>query len=104
MKAHALAAAFLALATSIPAVTVAHPGGLNAEGCYNDRKLGGYHCHRPGAAPARAPAKKSHGLSSAGVHYAKCTKARAAGAAPLRWGEQGYWPAMDRGNDGVACE
>jgi hypothetical protein len=24
----------------------AHGGGLNKEGCHNDRKNGGYHCHR----------------------------------------------------------
>jgi hypothetical protein len=23
----------------------AHPGGLNAEGCHNNRKTGEYHCH-----------------------------------------------------------
>jgi len=24
----------------------AHGGGLNAEGCHNNHKTGGYHCHR----------------------------------------------------------
>ena len=24
----------------------AHSGGLNAAGCHNNRKTGGYHCHR----------------------------------------------------------
>ncbi|WP_235537653.1 YHYH domain-containing protein [Pelomonas sp. Root1217] len=27
----------------------AHPGGLNAEGCHNNRKTGDYHCHRASA-------------------------------------------------------
>lgn len=27
---------------------VAHGGGLDAAGCHNDRKHGGYHCHRSG--------------------------------------------------------
>jgi hypothetical protein len=27
----------------------AHPGGLNAEGCHNNRKTGEYHCHGGGA-------------------------------------------------------
>lgn len=33
----------------------AHPGGLNAEGCHNNRKTGDYHCHRGSteAAPSR---------------------------------------------------
>ena len=40
----------------------AHPGGLNAEGCHNNRKTGGYHCHRGAAAgPSRALAAVSSG-------------------------------------------
>lgn len=45
----------LARATLIclPALAFAHGGGLNAEGCHNNRKTGDYHCHggqgaRPG--------------------------------------------------------
>lgn len=38
------------------------------------------------------------------AHYANCTAARAAGAAPLRRGEPGYRPGLDRDNDGIACE
>ncbi len=40
----------------------------------------------------------------ASVYYANCAAARAAGAAPLNRGEPGYRPALDRDNDGVACE
>ena len=36
--------------------------------------------------------------------YQNCDEARAAGAAPIRRGEPGYRPALDRDNDGVACE
>lgn len=38
------------------------------------------------------------------VYYANCTEARRAGAAPLRRGQPGYRAALDRNNDGVACE
>ncbi len=38
------------------------------------------------------------------VYYANCTAARAAGAAPLRRGQPGYRAALDRDNDGIACE
>ena len=31
---------------SAPFVTWSHPGGLNGEGCHNNRKTGDYHCHR----------------------------------------------------------
>ncbi|GAA1756467.1 excalibur calcium-binding domain-containing protein [Kocuria aegyptia] len=51
----------------------------------------------PAEAPAPAPAP-------ADVHYANCTAAREAGAAPLLRGEPGYRDAMDRDGDGVACE
>lgn len=27
---------------------LAHGGGLNSEGCHNNRKTGDYHCHRGG--------------------------------------------------------
>lgn len=46
----ALAAPLIAFAS--PAV-LAHPGGLNAAGCHNNRKTGEYHCHG-GAAASRA--------------------------------------------------
>ncbi|MET8757791.1 excalibur calcium-binding domain-containing protein [Lentzea sp. NPDC004782] len=40
----------------------------------------------------------------ASVYYATCAAARAAGAAPLHRGQPGYRPALDRDNDGIACE
>ena len=30
----------------IPAFAVSHGGGLNAEGCHQNRKTGDYHCHK----------------------------------------------------------
>ena len=89
----------------------AHPGGLNSEGCHNDRKNGGYHCHRGPAAGAQsasqtqavraAPAKAA---PASGRAYRNCADARAAGAAPVRRGDPGYGPHLDRDNDGVGCE
>jgi endonuclease YncB( thermonuclease family) len=38
------------------------------------------------------------------VYYGDCGDARAAGVAPLRVGEPGYRPGLDRDGDGVACE
>ena len=95
------ASVLLAGLTGAP-VAVAHPGGLNAEGCHNDRKNGGYHCHR---APAQAspPARQSF-AGEATASYRNCAAARAAGAAPIRRGEPGYGPHLDRDGDGVACE
>ncbi|WP_409035327.1 excalibur calcium-binding domain-containing protein [Phenylobacterium sp.] len=88
---------------------LAHGGGLNAEGCHNDRKNGGYHCHR-GAPQTSRPAYGSGGSpakavrSNSGGAFANCTAARAAGAAPVRRGDRGYGPHLDRDGDGVGCE
>lgn len=53
----------------------------------------------PGASP---PATSPSG--GGGVYFANCAAARAAGAAPLYRGDPGYRAALDRDNDGVACE
>ena len=79
----------------------AHPGGLNAEGCHNNRKTGGYHCHRGAlASPERALSAVS---SSSRREFANCSQ-RAAGAAPVRAGDPGYGRHLDRDGDGVGCE
>lgn len=78
---------------------VAHPGGLNAEGCHNNRRTGDYHCH---GAQARAPSTPSRALS--GGAFRNCAAARAAGAAPVRRGDPGYGPHLDADGDGIGCE
>ena len=85
-----------------PPVTPAggHPGGLNAQGCHNNRKTGDYHCHRGSAARASLLGT----LSGGAAYYRNCAAARAAGAAPIRRGEAGYADHLDRDGDGVACE
>lgn len=93
----------------------AHGGGLNKDGCHNDRKNGGYHCHRASSPepiersyqPANQLAPSSYAApvgSSRGRTFANCSEARSAGAAPVRRGEPGYGPHLDRDNDGIGCE
>ncbi len=48
--------------------------------------------------PAKSTAKKS------AVYYKNCAAAKKAGAAPLYRGHPGYRSALDRDNDGIACE
>lgn len=50
-----LSAGILASILFFPALKAqAHGGGLNADGCHNDRQTGDYHCHREsGTAAAR---------------------------------------------------
>jgi hypothetical protein len=79
----------------------AHGGGLAADGCHNDRKNGGRHCH--GGSSASPASGRFTALRSGGA-YANCSAARAAGAAPVRRGEPGYGSHLDRDDDGVGCE
>jgi endonuclease YncB( thermonuclease family) len=39
-------------------ISYAHGGGLNKEGCHNNRKTGNYHCHRGPKASIRQPSKQ----------------------------------------------
>lgn len=96
----------VALLLLLPGAALAHGGGLNAEGCHNNRKTGDYHCHRaPAAAAPQANYLTSPSLPArSGVEYANCTEARAAGAAPVRRGDPGYSRKLDRDGDGVGCE
>ena len=87
---------------SRPETAEAHPGGLNSEGCHNNRKTGGYHCHRgSSSSPQRALNAVS---SNPRREFANCSQARAAGAAPVREGDPGYGRHLDRDGDGVGCE
>ena len=99
-----------------------HGGGLNSEGCHNNRKTGDYHCHRGGSssgnsssggsaarsnsAPAAAAPQGLYTAPATGgtLWFANCSQARAAGVAPIRRGEPGYAAHLDRDDDGVACE
>lgn len=94
----------------------AHGGGLNAEGCHHERKRGDHHCRRGGGSLLRSDAVSTNRLApmlisplrmsrDPGV-FANCAAARAAGAAPVKRGEPGYGPHLDRDGegDGVGCE
>lgn len=78
----------------------AHPGRTAADGCHNDRKNGGRHCHGPGTVASAPLALRSRGE----VYYSNCSAARAAGAAPVRRGDPAYAAHLDRDNDGIGCE
>jgi len=121
MKFYVLIAATLALVAGLPpGIVSAHGGGLNSEGCHNNRKTGDYHCHRSPAAAAPAPTAKTRSSEapnsdpaaapaptaktpSSGA-FRNCSEARAAGAAPVRRGDPGYGTHLDRDKDGIGCE
>lgn len=86
---------------SCPGIAAAHGGGLDSNGCHNDRQNGGYHCHR---APEAAPQALLDQPPSGPRAYRNCAAARAAGAAPVRIGDPGYGVHLDRDRDGIGCE
>lgn len=92
------------LSFSLPAPAAAHPGGLNSEGCHNNRKTGGYHCHRGSSAKSTSSRRYGATDTYSGGAFRNCSAARAAGAAPVRRGDRGYGSHLDRDNDGVGCE
>ncbi|RYZ21576.1 MAG: YHYH domain-containing protein [Chitinophagaceae bacterium] len=97
------------LVLALPFNGSAHGGGLDKNGCHTNRKTGDYHCHRGSPAPKRASIAPATRLSPstparASGAFANCSEARAAGAAPVRRGDPGYGPHLDRDNDGVGCE
>ncbi|RYG98481.1 MAG: excalibur calcium-binding domain-containing protein [Alphaproteobacteria bacterium] len=91
-----------------PALAFGHSGGLNSDGCHNNRKTGDYHCHRAPAPAAPSAPRQNLAPSSVAPRrqgaFANCAAARAAGAAPVRRGDPGYGSHLDRDNDGVGCE
>lgn len=96
---HVLALALVAYVLIAPDSADAHPGRLAADGCHNDRKNGGRHCHRgPNAGQSESPPRNGE------VYYPNCAAARAAGAAPVRRGQPGYASHLDRDGDGIGCE
>lgn len=88
----------------VASASLSHSGGLNAEGCHNDRKNGGYHCHRGSRANSGSTSRPQALTARSQGAYANCAPARAAGDAPVQRGDPGYGAHLDRDNDGVGCE
>lgn len=107
-----MSSALLAASLALPAL--AHGGGLNSEGCHNNRKTGDYHCHRPKAkTPTTRPKtdtaqrnslRADNRSTTRTTAFRNCDAARAAGAAPVYRGQAGYGRHLDRDNDGIGCE
>lgn len=94
-------AAMTTIGVVIASPATAHSGGLAADGCHNDRKNGGRHCHRGSSFSVKTAPERNGVLE---VYFPNCAAARAAGAAPVRRGQPGYGSHLDRDNDGVGCE
>ena len=58
----------------------------------------------PARTTTQAPQPEPEPEPEPDVYYANCAAVRTAGAAPLHRGEPGYRSALDRDNDGTACD
>ncbi|MFD4594594.1 excalibur calcium-binding domain-containing protein [Streptomyces rubiginosohelvolus] len=64
----------------------------------------------PEPKPAKKPVARDDSSGSSGgsggtsAYYKNCDAVRAAGASPIRSGQPGYGPHLDRDGDGVGCE
>ncbi|KFK87781.1 hypothetical protein IX27_17915 [Streptomyces sp. JS01] len=64
----------------------------------------------PEPKPAKKPVARDDSSGSNGgsggtsTYYQNCDAVRAAGASPIRSGQPGYGPHLDRDGDGVGCE
>ncbi len=92
--------ALLLFVAAVGSPATSHSGGLAADGCHNDRKNGGRHCHGGSSQRQQAPQR----VAGFPASFPNCAAARAAGAAPVRRGDRGYGSHLDRDNDGVGCE
>jgi hypothetical protein len=63
-------------------IALAHGGGLNAEGCHNNRKTGDYHCHRAPSVAAVRQQLAPQGQADQAAQQRKAATAPAAAAGP----------------------
>ena len=74
MALHLFLAALFLVSLFAPTPAAGHPGGLAADGCHNDRKNGGRHCHcGPNAGRTTQPTRMDD------VYYPNHPSARATG-------------------------
>jgi Excalibur calcium-binding domain len=52
----------------------------------------------------RVRSSAAYSAYSGSASFSSCREARAAGAAPIRSGDNGYSRRLDRDGDGIACE
>jgi hypothetical protein len=103
----------LAWLTAMPAPASAHGGGLNAEGCHNDRKNGGYQCHRDRACRRSPISIVMHRWTirpttsvheKAAVHSAIAPQRAQPAPHPCAAAIRVHGSHLDRDGDGVGCE
>ena len=87
----------------LPCLVYAHGGRTNAEGCHNDRKRGGYHCHGGGHTETARPVQtlKSNDASCGSKHL--CRQMDSCDEAMHYLNDCGV-ASLDGDDDGTPCE
>jgi Excalibur calcium-binding domain len=85
---------------------IAHPGGLNAEGCHNYRKRGEYHCHTPPPDRILAPPYAANLLdnSAANCGTKRYCKEMVSCAEAVHYLYRCGLQRLDSDRDGIPCE
>ena len=83
---------FLLFTAFLSAQLHAHGGRLNSSGCHNDKKNGGYHCHRSSSSNYSKNASKSYSKSDTKKSEAlpDATPKNAASSLPLAFNRDVY--------------
>jgi len=94
----------------IPVLSLSHPGGLNAEGCNNNRRTGECRCHRSSGSSRASSTCAQAELRTGQSGRCRLTPVRQLLGGPGGWcsasasWRSGLRPKLDRDNDGVGCE
>lgn len=96
----------LVAALTAPAVTLAHSGRTNAEGCHNNRKTGDYHCHKKKPKKVRTSARATaRGVATIDRNCDDFATHEEAQEFFIQNGGPLVDPHdLDRDDDGIACE
>ncbi len=96
----------MVLVLFLPCLVYAHGGRTNAEGCHNDRKNGGYHCHGGGSVSTPVQLKQSNmgsNTSSGCGSKSRCGEMDSCDEALHYLNDCGV-SRLDGDNDGTPCE
>lgn len=93
----------LGLLLAFPISALSHGGGLNSEGCHNNRKTGGYHCHRGTPSPPKPPARNTDTGPFTCENKTRCGQMRSCEEARFYLQSCGLH-RLDADSDGIPCE
>ncbi len=93
----------LGLLLAFQTAALPHGGGLNSDGCHNNRKTGGYHCHR-GSSSRPTPTIRNENTGPLKCeNKTRCGQMRSCEEARFYLNSCGLH-RLDADSDGIPCE